>query len=264
MIGQLKGVFMVLYSIIVALIFVAIILFFLVGIISPKRVLPTKLQNPNRKKVLLSTLAMFVVFFIGIDLTNKSDIDPISTSAGSSYTTKLNDEQKQEKSNDALAILGQLPQSEDKVEKTIAYKPWGDVIPPQNAIYWYAINKDKNITERIKIVNFSDGINWVFWDKIIFSTDQNRWDYDINSFAGQSGGGKSTQIVMGGKYEFFDVTFDKLAPGIKILIEGTNPTIRLQGKEAKYDYIVPESQIEHLKAGYQLYEDLKVTGGKIL
>ena len=69
---------------------------------------------------------------------------------------------------------------------------------------------------------------------------------------------------MGGKYEFFDVTFDKLAPGIKILIEGTNPTIRLQGKEAKYDYIVPESQIEHLKAGYQLYEDLKVTGGKIL
>jgi len=32
----------------------------------------------------------------------------------------------------------------------------------------------------------------------------------------------------------------------------------------KYDYIVPESQIEHLKAGYQLYEDLKVTGGKIL
>ena len=95
MIGQLKGVFMVLYSIIVALIFVAIILFFLVGIISPKRVLPTKLLNPNRKKGLLSTLAMFVVFFIGIDLTNKSDIDPTSTSAGSSYTTKLNDEQKQ-------------------------------------------------------------------------------------------------------------------------------------------------------------------------
>ena len=247
------------YSVVVALIFLFIILFFVIGIISPKHVFPKNEQNPNRKKVFLSTIVMLILFFVGVALTNKAD-----DSNTSNNSTVVTVEQKKEKSNELVSILSQVPQYEDKVEKSVIYKPWGEQIPPQDAVYWYAISKDNFINERIKIVNFSDGIDWIFWDKIIFSTDQNRWDYEINSFVGQSGGGKSTQIVMGGKYEFLDVPFEKLAPGIKILIEGSNPIIRLKGDKYKFDYVVPDNQIEHLKAGYKVYEDLKATGGMII
>lgn len=167
------------YSVIVALIFLFIIMFFVIGIISPKHVFPKNEKNPNRKKVFLTTIVMIVLFFVGVVLTNKAD-----DSSNSNSATVVTAEQKKEKSNELVTILSQVPQYEDKVEKSVIYKPWGELIPPQDAVYWYAINKDNFINERIKIVNFSDGIDWVFWDKIIFSTDQNRWDYEINSFAG--------------------------------------------------------------------------------
>ena len=161
------------YSVIVALIFLFIIMFFVIGIISPKHVLPKNDQNPNRKKVFLTTIVMIVLFFVGVALTNKTD-----DSSNSNSATVVTAEQKKEKSNELVTILSQVPQYEDKVEKSVIYKPWGELIPPQDAVYWYAINKDSFINERIKIVNFSDGIDWVFWDKIISQLIKIGWDYE--------------------------------------------------------------------------------------
>ena len=48
--------------------------------------------------------------------------------------------------------------------------------------YRYTINRIILLMNIIKIVNFSDGIDWVFRMNY-FSTSQNRWDYEINSFA---------------------------------------------------------------------------------
>ncbi|RKW64601.1 MAG: hypothetical protein D8B58_16795, partial [Veillonella sp.] len=60
------------YSVIVALIFLFIIMFFVIGIISPKHVFPKNEKNPNRKKVFLTTIVMIVLFFVGVALTNKA------------------------------------------------------------------------------------------------------------------------------------------------------------------------------------------------
>lgn len=90
--------------------------------------------------------------------------------------------------------------------------------------------KDGKVSEFFRIVNFTSGIEWIFWDKVIFSTNEKNWEYDIGSLGGLSGGGKHTEIVTGGKYETLSVPIKKIAPGLEVLIKGTNPIIRLQGK----------------------------------
>ena len=54
---------------------------------------------------------------------------------------------------------------------------------------------------KIQVVHFTSDTEWFFWDNMIFSNGDNKWEKKLNTFAGQSGDGKSTQIVMGGKYE---------------------------------------------------------------
>ena len=126
-------------------------------------------------------------------------------------------------------------------------------------VYWAAkVDGDQKVSQFLKFVHFDSGLDWVFWDKLIFSTDQGKWELQLNTFAGQSGDGKNTQIVMGGKYETLDIPYDKAYDGIKLLLDGTNPIIRYQGKKYKFDYHVPQETLQELQRSMKLYEDLKV------
>lgn len=247
--------------------FVIIILFiwFIVTLFIPKKTAPFFKTKP-RMKAFFVTLVALVAISIAFPAENTSSSS--SSKSADKVTTSQTKEDKAAKADaantDAMRILGGVPQFYDQVEKTTAYLTWGaKEYPADTNLYWYAIVKDKDVNERLKMVHFSTGFEWVFWDKLIFSTDQGKWEYTIGSFAGQSGNGKSTQIVTGGKYETLDIPYDKLKPGIELLINGTNPIIRLQGKEYKYDFQVPSATIEQMKLANQLNNDLKVLDNKL-
>ena len=238
-----------------------VLLWCVIGMFIPGKVAPF-LKVHRRKWILLITFA--IMLGIGLSLP-ESDKSNSATNAPQTTQSSVDTEKQKDTANaDAMNILSYVPQKYDQVEKRTIYAPWGEgKIPPATNLYWYAIEKDKAVTMRASLVHFTDDINWVFWDKLIFSTDQGKWEYNIDSFAGQSGGGKHTEVVMGGKYEMLDVPFDKLKPGIKLLVEGTNPIIRMQGKPHKEDFVVPAATIEQMKAGLQLENDLSLLGGKL-
>lgn len=156
-------------------------------------------------------------------------------------------------------ILNNMPSKTDDVEKITWYQPWGsNGYPAKDAIYWYVGERNGEYWLRAFIVHFDDGINWVFWDKVIFSTSNTNWIYNIeNCFAGQSGGGKDTQIVHGGKYETLDVRFSDLERGYKLLATDKNPIIRLQGRDRHHDYYLTSADINLLNTGIYLNEQLK-------
>lgn len=189
-----------------------------------------------------------------------------STNTDKATKQKLEYEQKKQASAEILKILNDMPANTDPVEKQTWYQPWGKgEYPAESAVYWYAGKKENHVWLRTKIVQFSSGINWVFWDKLIFSTDNKNWEYKIpNVFAGQSGGGKHTQVVYGGKYETLDLSFDKLRPGYEILVNGENPIIRLSGKEYYHDYKLDQEDLDHLKTGLYLYDQLKIVNNELV
>jgi alanine-alpha-ketoisovalerate/valine-pyruvate aminotransferase len=175
-------------------------------------------------------------------------------------------EDKKKASAEVLKIIGEMPYKTDEVEKMTWYTPWGKgSYGAQDAIYWYVGRKQDNVWMRALIVNFTKSMDWVFWDKVIFSTAEKNWEYKLkNVFAGQSGGGKHTQIVMGGKYETMDVPYEEVKTGYELLIKGTNPIIRLSGNEHHYDYKLTQEDINHLKTGVYLANELKIIGGNLV
>ena len=243
----------------------------------------------GKKKGCLGCLGAFFALMIISSLVgscskDKSSIAPYSPSSGvvtdTTYTSLAPAEQlakqkaaaeehkanKEKAKAEVLKILNSMSSHTDQVEKVTWYTPWsGENYPAESAIYWYAAKKDNRVWLRAKIVHYSSGINWVFWDKAIFSTPEKNWTYQIkNVFAGQSGGGKSTQIVMGGKYETLDANFEELKPGYQLLANSKGPNvIRLEGKEYKFDYKPDNTDLSHIKTGLYLYEQLSLIGNTL-
>nr|DAY51269.1 MAG TPA: hypothetical protein [Caudoviricetes sp.] len=229
---------------------------------SPNKVAPFFKSN-RRKLILLTTFIIFIACgMLAPDSGKTSTTGGNATQAA--QTAQDKEKQKENAQADAMNILGSVPQENDQVKNQTIYRPWGNgPVPADTNLYWYAVVKNKSVTERIKLVHFTSDINRVFWDKLIFSTDQGKWEYKINAFAGQSGDGKHTEVVMGGKYETLDVPYDKLRPGIKLLTEGTNPIIRMKGAQHQADFQVPQATIDQMKAAQQLDQDLTILGGKL-
>ena len=238
---------------------IGFILMFIVGMISPKRALPKSIENPTRGQVAKYSIGGFILMLVLVIVINPGSMDSDSASSSNSKVT-VTAEQKEQAKNDALAILQATPQSVDEVEKVTWYKSWGpDKYPAMSNVYWAAkVDNDKKVSQYLKFVHFDSGIDWVFWDKVIFSTDQGKWELKLNTFAGQSGDGKDTQILMGGKNETLEITYDTSYEGIILLLEGTNPIIRYQGEKAKYDYHVPAETLQELQRSMQLHQDLKL------
>lgn len=104
---------------------------------------------------------------------------------------------------------------------------------------------------------------WVYWHTIIFSTDEKKWEYQIPNCDGHTGGGKEVSKNNTGKYEYYETAFYNLAPGYRLLVEGTNPKIRLKGVNKRKDMKVTAEMVAALKAGLRLDELFISTRGKI-
>lgn len=185
-------------------------------------------------------------------------------SGGDDSSQSYSEAQKKEANGEIVKVLSDMRKNYDEVEKNTSYSNLStDKYPPQDGLYWKVIIKDGRMDEFFSIVNFTNShqIGWIFWNEVIFSTNEKTWKYDIGS--GHSGGGKHTEVVWGGKYETLSVPIEKIAPGLKVLINGTNPIIRLQGKEHKYDMKLTDNDLNIINTAMYVYEQSKITGKTI-
>lgn len=171
-------------------------------------------------------------------------------------------EQTKQANAETLRILGAIPMESDPVEKITWYRPEGNSdLSPYSRIRWYAgaqpmgtSTNDTFVWMRVNIIHYSTGTDWVFWKKLIFSTDQGNWEYYLDP-----SDTKNTKVVSGGKYETADLKFTDIKQGVKLLITGTNPIIRLSGTGKYYDMQISPETIESLKTAYYLSDQLAVS-----
>ncbi|SHK04684.1 zinc-ribbon domain-containing protein [Propionispora hippei] len=230
---------------------------------------PQANKQSDKKKGCIGCLAIIVFFIIIVAIfgscSNKNSTPPAEPAVTQEKTEKDKEKAIADANKAVIDMLGTFYKKTDEVEKTEWYTQWQGSYPAETAVYWYVgLNSDDIINQRVKIVHFSSDIDWVFWDKIIFSTTEKKWDYDIGSFAGQSGGGKSTQIVMGGKYETVDLPIKKVIQGVEIVTNGSNPIIRLQGKEHHYDIKLSSKDIDNLKNAIAFSKNAEIIGNRII
>lgn len=187
--------------------------------------------------------------------------------SNSSFSTKVEQNiDKKAISDEIIQILSEIPQEQDEVEHQINYKSWGtDKIPAQTALYWSVSLKDDNLSKiKIQVVHFTSDTEWVFWDNMIFSNGDNKWEKKLNTFAGQSGDGKSTQIVMGGKYETWQGPLTDVREGIEVLTNGGGkPILRLSGKY-KDDVYPSAEDIQRMKTALRLQTLLEQINYKLV
>ncbi len=188
------------------------------------------------------------------------------------HSTQTSQEQQQADMKAAFDEIDQLLDSE-MVKKATDKTGRRDLYTPFTAFDMYPawVVTQEADTVRMEAV-IMDAVTWekakgkksfVNWQTIIFSTDQEKWEYNIPNCDGSTGGGKEVSTNDKGKYEYFKTEFHNLAPGYRLLVEGTNPNIRLKGISKRKDIKVTEEMIAALKVGLRLDELLIFTRGKI-
>ena len=133
-------------------------------------------------------------------------------------------------------------------------------IQPSNAVSWVAFVDSSGhlVGPFIKLVTFAPldiSTNWIFWDKLTFSSSAGKYDYTMHGvIAGQSGGGKNIRLDDSGAYEYALLTIPEIDEGIRILTQGSNPIIRYRGSQYYKDYTLSSEEIEQLKTALTLYK----------
>ena len=64
-------------------------------------------------------------------------------------------------------------------------------------------------------------------------------------------------------YEYYKTPFNYLSAEYRLLVEGTNPTIRLKGVNKRKDIKLTKEMVTALKTGLRLDELFIMTRGKI-
>ncbi len=166
----------------------------------------------------------------------------------------------------ALLDLDLVKKEQDKVGRTTFYKPFtGLGLYPSWQVTQTddTVRMDAIIMDGGKRENSKEPDALVYWHTIIFSTDETKWEYQIPNCDGKTGGGKEVSANNKGIYEYYKTPFNNLSSGYRLLVEGTNPTIRLRGVNKRKEIKVTKEMIEALKAGLRLDELFMITRGKI-
>ena len=166
----------------------------------------------------------------------------------------------------ALLDLDLVKKEQDKVGRTTFYKPFtGLGLYPSWQVTQTddTVRMDAIIMDGAKRENSKGPDALVYWHTIIFSTDEKKWEYQIPNCDGNTGGGKEVSTNNKGMYEYYKTPFHYLSAGYRLLVEGTNPTIRLKGVNKRKDIKVTKEMIGALKTGLRLDELFIITRGQI-
>lgn len=214
--------------------------------------------------MLKKTIIFIISTILIINLSGCTNSEKGNQFTNSNKIKQSSQKSPEEANKEIKKIIKNFHEEKDDVEKITFYLPFNGTYTTDNHLYWYLVQKDNILTQRFLLIQFSSNIDWVFWDTLNFSTNEGNWIYKAQTFAGQTGGGKQIQIINGGKFEKIDLPLEDVLPGIKLLLSGTNPIIRLDGKEFYYDYKLTENDLAHLRDAITVYTNLKITNNKLL
>lgn len=238
----------------------------------------------NIAGVLAAMFAFSVLFSLSLDTPTKKSNSTKEVTTSTSDVNKQEAEQEKKRqdeeqqkaklaeqkaaSDEIQSILNNTPSVKDDVEQAVTYQSWGTgKYQARNAFHWKVSVKDRTITHvRCQIINFTTGTEWTFWRRMTFSDGAgNKWSKDLETFAGQTGDGKNTQIVRGGKYETWQGALSEVKYGYEILANASNPILRLSGEKYYEDIKPNEGDVQRIKAALRLEELIgKLNYGKLV
>ncbi len=224
----------------------------------------------NKRVLLTAIVGVIMAVFVGYVITdyhqNTSNRAEYSASedARKAQEAKDKDAELTKKANaekEIYAILNNTNFEYDQVDREYKfYSSSQRTIQPSNSVSWVAFVDSSGhlVGPFIKFVTFAPldiSTNWIFWDKLTFSSSAGKFDYTMRGvIAGQSGGGKNIRLDDSGTYEYALLTIPEIDEGLRILTQGNNPIIRYRGDQYYKDYNLSSEEIEQLKTALTLYK----------
>lgn len=224
----------------------------------------------NKKVLVTAILGVIMAVLVGYVITdhhqNSSEQAAYAASEDARKVQEAKDKEAEmlRKSNaekEIYKILNNTNFEYDQVDREYKfYSSSQRAIQPSNSVSWIASVDSTGYLGGpfIKIVTFAPldiSTNWIFWDKLTFSSSAGKFDYTMPGvIAGQSGGGKNIRLDDSGTYEYALLTIPEIDEGLRILTQGSNPTIRYRGSQYYKDYALSSEEVEQLKTALNLYK----------
>ena len=224
----------------------------------------------NKRVLLTAIVGVIMAVFVGYVITdyhqNTSNRAEYSASEDARKAQEAKDKEAEltKKANaekEIYTILNNTNFEYDQVDREYKfYSSNQRSIQPSNSVSWVAFVDSSGhlVGPFIKFVTFAPldmSTNWIFWDKLTFSSSAGKFDYTMRGvIAGKSGGGKNIRLDDSGTYEYALLTIPEIDEGLRILTQGSNPIIRYRGSQYYKDYTLSAEEVEQLKTALTLYE----------
>ena len=212
----------------------------------------------NKRVLVTAVLGVIMAVLVGYVITDyHQNTSNQAAYAASEEARKAQEEKNKEaeltKKTDAekeiYTILNNTNFEYDQVDREYKfYSSSQRAIQPNNAVSWVAF-------VFVTFAPLDISTNWIFWDKLTFSSSAGKYDYTMRGvIAGQSGGGKNIRLDDSGTYEYALLTIPEIDEGLRILTQGDNPIIRYRGSQYYKDYALSSEEVEQLKTALTLYK----------
>lgn len=224
----------------------------------------------NKRVLVTAILGVIMAVLVGYVITDYHQKAPeradYAASEDARKAQKVKDKEaelvrKANAEKEIYAILNNTNFEYDQVDREYKfYSSSQRTIQPSNSVSWVAFVDSSGhlVGPFIKFVTFAPldiSTNWIFWDKLTFSSSAGKFDYTMRGvIAGQSGGGKNIRLDDSGTYEYALLTIPEIDEGLRILTQGNNPIIRYRGDQYYKDYNLSSEEIEQLKTALTLYK----------
>ena len=220
------------------------------------------LPGNSRLRILIIFLTMLPpflagAFFLDTFETKKTQFDNRTKTeqrAPSIKPDKLPDEVKD--------VLDKTPTAPTKGKEVKHFQSWGtSTVPEKEGVFWELKMVKSNPYIRIVIVQsmpFSQ--SWIDPKTVIFSTDQGSWTYTIDERADSFPDWTTLDLIDTAKLEILFSYYEKVKPGIDILISGSNPRITLKGDSEEHTIKLSSYTIAELKTVTEMnktFEDIR-------
>lgn len=224
----------------------------------------------NKRVLVTAVLGGIMAVLVGYVITDYHQ----NTSNQAAYTASEDARKAQEEKDkeaqltkkadaekEIYTILNKTNFEYDQVDREYKfYSSSQRAIQPNNYVSWVAFVDSSGhlVGPFVKFVTFSPldiSTNWIFWDKLTFSSSAGKYDYTMRGvIAGQSGGGKNIRLDDSGTYEYALLTIPEIDEGLRILTQGDTPIIRYRGSQYYKDYALSSEEVDQLKTALTLYK----------
>lgn len=209
------------------------------------------------RKIILASL--FLTAFCVMGCSTPNTTTAISTS--NKQESAEDKDQVRTAQKNVADILKECKQSYDKIDDSRCFfSLLPDLVPTQDGqinccITWVATTDGEKCNLDLYIRE--ESTRWIFWDEFTFYSDIGRYKYKMNEKHDARFDGKIEKVFNMYVSEGYVHSFKDFKDQIKILTDGQAPVIRLSGVKGIHDHYLSTEEIESLKTGLILYNELE-------